>query len=129
MHDVGKIAGGLVVFLVLATSPLWYNALSASTPAVPELGQPPNGSQQCVESKEYMRAFHMDLLNQWRDDVVRNGERDYTSSLFGSTYDMSLSRTCMDCHSNKAEFCDRCHTYLAVSPYCWDCHVEPREVP
>ena len=37
MHDVGKIAGGLVVFLVLVTSPLWYNALSASTPDVPEL--------------------------------------------------------------------------------------------
>ena len=21
---------------------------------------------------------------------------------------------------------DACHTYLAVSPYCWDCHVEPK---
>ena len=29
---------------------------------------------------------------------------------------MSLTRTCMDCHSNKAEFCDRCHNYLAVRP-------------
>ena len=127
MHDVGKIAGGLVVFLVLATSPLWYNALSASTPAVPELEKPPNGSQQCVEETEYMRASHMDLLNGWRDDVVRTGARDYSSALTGRTFDMSLSRTCMDCHSNKADFCDRCHDYLAVDPYCWDCHVEPRE--
>ena len=76
MHDVGKIAGGLVVFLVLVTSPLWYNALSASTPGVPELAKPPNGSQQCVEEAEYMRANHMDILNEWRDDVVRTGERD-----------------------------------------------------
>jgi hypothetical protein len=127
MHDVGKIAGGLVVFLVLATSPLWYNALSASPADMPRLDLPPNGAQQCVETKEYMRASHMDLLNAWRDEVVRTGLRDYQSTLSGRTFDKSLSRTCMDCHSNKAEFCDRCHDYLAVSPYCWDCHVEPRE--
>ena len=64
--------------------------------------------------------------NQWRDDVVRKGEREYVSSSNGKIFDMSLSRTCMDCHSNKAEFCDACHTYMAVSPYCWDCHVEPK---
>jgi hypothetical protein len=127
MHDVGKIAGGLVVFLVLVTSPLWYNALSASPPSAPEVADPPNGSKQCIEATDYMRAYHMDLLNDWRDDVVRIGLRDYHSDLTGTTYDMSLSRTCMDCHSNKAEFCDRCHNYMAVDPYCWDCHVEPKE--
>jgi hypothetical protein len=127
MHDVGKIAGGLIVFLVLATSPLWYNALSASTPDVPQVDPPPNGSQECVESKEFMRSNHMDLLNDWRDAVVRDGVRDYESTLSDRTFDMSLSRTCMDCHSNKAEFCDRCHDYMAVDPYCWDCHVEPKE--
>jgi len=73
-----------------------------------------------------MRASHMDLLNQWRDDVVRVGNRDYKSTLTGKTFDMSLSRTCMDCHSNKADFCDRCHDFLSVDPYCWDCHVEPK---
>jgi hypothetical protein len=41
---------------------------------------------------------------------------------------MSLSNTCLDCHSNKAEFCDRCHNYASVSPYCWDCHIDnPKE--
>ena len=29
---------------------------------------------------------------------------------------MSLSNTCLDCHSNKAEFCDNCHTYASVKP-------------
>ena len=28
---------------------------------------------------------------------------------------MSLSNTCLDCHSNKAEFCDRCHNYASVT--------------
>jgi hypothetical protein len=126
MYDAGKIIVGLVVFIILATSPLWLNAMLGGSPEVPEIKLPTNGSTECVEGTEYMRAEHMDLLNQWRDDVVRRGTRDYVSSTSGKVYDMSLSRTCMDCHSNKAEFCDACHTYLAVSPYCWDCHVEPK---
>lgn len=127
MYDAGKIIAGLVVFLVLVTSPLWYNAVSARDVAPPKLVMPANGSTQCVEATGYMRSSHMDLLNQWRDRVVREGERDYTSSLTGTSYDMSLSRTCMGCHTNKSTFCDDCHTYMAVDPYCWDCHVEPKE--
>ena len=38
---------------------------------------------------------------------------------------MSLTNTCLGCHSNKAQFCDQCHNYLEVTPYCWDCHVDP----
>jgi hypothetical protein len=127
MRDAGKIIGGLIIFVVVMTSPLWFNAFSASSVEPPKLGPPPNGSEECVEAVEYMRAFHMDLLNEWRDEVVRKNERAYVSTTNGRTFDKSLSRTCMDCHSNKAEFCDRCHTYMAVSPYCWDCHVEPKE--
>ena len=111
MHDGWKIVAGLAVFVVLATSPLVYNAVSADPAAMPELADPPNGARQCVEDAEWMRASHMD-----------------TSGLTGTVHDMSLSETCMGCHSNKAEFCDRCHTYMAVAPYCWDCHVEPEEV-
>jgi hypothetical protein len=128
MTNAGKIIGGLVIFLALMTAPLWMNALSSDSVAAPEVDPPPNGSQECVEQVEYMRSFHMDLLNEWRDEVVREGNRDYVSTTNGRTFDMSLSRTCMDCHSNKADFCDRCHNFLAVTPFCWDCHVEPKEV-
>ncbi len=126
MYDAGKIIVGLVVFFVLATSPLWFNALTEKGPEAPKLVYPTNGSTECVETKDYMIPNHMDLLNLWRDDVVRKAKRDYVSSSNGKIFDMSLSRTCMDCHSNKAEFCDACHTYMAVTPYCWDCHVEPK---
>jgi hypothetical protein len=126
MYDASKIVAGLAVFVVLATSPLWYNAISAAPPDAPELQQPPNGSTECVEATEYMRANHMDLLDQWRDTVVREDVRTYTSEA-GKDYTMSLSDTCLDCHSNKEQFCDACHTYSAVAPYCWDCHVIPEE--
>ena len=45
----------------------------------------------------------------------------------GKAYNMSLQNTCMKCHPNKSEFCDKCHNYTSVKPYCWDCHVEPKE--
>jgi hypothetical protein len=37
---------------------------------------------------------------------------------------MSLEDTCFKCHSNTSQFCDSCHTYAGVQPYCWDCHNE-----
>jgi hypothetical protein len=127
MYDASKIVAGLAVFVVLATSPLWFNQISSASAEKPELQQPTNGSTECVEATEYMRSSHMDLLDQWRDTVVREDVRDYTSELSGKTYTMSLTDTCLDCHSKKSEFCDACHTYSAVSPYCWDCHVIPEE--
>jgi hypothetical protein len=127
MYDAGKIVAGIAVFLVLVTSPLWFNALSADSPEPPQLPKPANGATQCVEDTEWMRASHMDLLNEWREEVVRSNERLYTSELTGVAYEKSLTRTCLGCHERKAEFCDSCHTYMAVSPYCWDCHVDPKE--
>ena len=129
MHDGAKIAGGLVLFAAVMTSPFWYNALTAAPSAVPAVDPPPNGSKECVEARSYMRANHMDLLNEWREAVVREGERSYVSTTNGRAFEMSLSRTCLDCHVNKAEFCDRCHTFMAVAPDCWSCHVEPKEAP
>ncbi len=127
MNDAGKIIGGLVIFLLLVTSPMWYHLAAGNEAGEPELVIPAAAGEVCVADAEYMRAFHMDLLNEWRDEVVRKGDRIHVAP-DGKEYDRSLSRTCMGCHTNKAEFCDRCHDYAAVTPYCWGCHVEPKEV-
>ena len=127
MFDSGKVIAGLIVFLILVTAPLWYGAISGRGGEVPELVLPVElEGQDCIRDTEYMRASHMDLLNQWRDDVVRKGERVYEAP-DGRRYVMSLQNTCMSCHYNKTEFCDRCHDYMSVEPYCWQCHVEPQE--
>ena len=127
MYDAGKVIAGLALFLVLATSPLWINALSEESSAAPELKLPPNGASACVKDTEYMRSSHMDLLNEWRDDVVRRDDRWYIFEADGveKTVRKSLTETCLSCHSNKADFCDSCHSYVAVDPYCWDCHIIP----
>lgn len=125
MYDAGKIIIGLAVFIALASYPLWYDAARGDIPTSvdPKII---TAEKECVAPTEYMKANHMDLLNQWRDNVVRKNIRVYTAES-GRKFEMSLSHTCMDCHSNKSEFCDVCHNYAGVDPYCWDCHVEPEE--
>jgi hypothetical protein len=124
MRDKTRIYVGLVVFLALVTFPIWYNMVSGEAAEAPEIVLP-IGETQCVLDGDYMRTEHMQLLMDWRDEVVRDKQRIHTAE-DGRRFDKSLTRTCMDCHANKAEFCDRCHDYLGVKPYCWDCHVEPK---
>lgn len=125
MHDKGKILLGLAVFVILVAAPILYNTMAGGAGVVPELKYPLD-EKQCVESKEYMRENHMQLIMDWRDSVVREGNRTYVAS-DGKEYNMSLTGECLGCHSNKAEFCDQCHNYLKVKPYCWDCHIVPKE--
>ena len=124
IFDSGKVTVGIVFFLVVVLSPIWYNAFTGKAGYVPELRLPAE-EKQCVESAAFMRANHMELLNLWKEMVVRTGERTYKAG-DGRTYTMSLAGTCMKCHSNKDEFCDRCHSYADVQPQCWDCHVAPK---
>jgi len=126
MYDAGKVIAGIVIFLALITFPIWFNAVAGEEADAPDLAIDPQYTQ-CVESTEYMKRNHMDLLNEWRDIVVREGQRTFIAP-DGNEYEMSLTNTCMKCHSNRAEFCQKCHNYMAVAPYCWDCHLEPEEV-
>lgn len=127
MNDKKWIILGLVIFVGLFSFPLWYNLLLKPGTAAPApelvLTAKAQAAKQCVRSTDYMKAEHMQLLDSWRHSVVRNGQREYINP-DGKMYTMSLSNTCLDCHSNKAEFCDRCHNYASVRPYCWDCHIE-----
>jgi hypothetical protein len=127
MSDKKYIILGLIIFVVIVTFPLWYNRGKAAPAPDLILTEKAKAAKVCVRSTDYMKAEHMQLLDVWRDSVVRRGARIYVSS-DGKEYNMSLSKTCLDCHSNKAEFCDRCHNYASVRPYCWDCHIDnPKE--
>jgi cytochrome c len=124
MYDGPKIITGLAVFVFIVLFPFLYTAAMGKGDHRPDPKLPAQ-EKECIESKEYMNAWHMDMLNTWRDSVVRDGNRVFTAS-DGEKHEMSLSLNCMKCHENKAQFCDQCHNYLGVSPYCWDCHVEPK---
>jgi hypothetical protein len=118
-----KILAGLVIFIAVITFPFWYNLGKAAPAPELELTAKAKAAKTCVMSTEYMKANHMQLLDVWRHNVVRKGERMFVNA-DGQLYNMSLSNTCLDCHSNKEQFCDRCHDYASVRPYCWDCHID-----
>jgi len=126
MRDRGLIVGGLIVFLGLIAFPIWYNLAGGPAAAQPPEIPLPVSEKECVAPTAYMKTSHMNLLIAWRDAVVRQDMRTFTA-FNGRTYNMSLSNTCLQqCHTSKADFCDRCHTYSGVkTPYCWDCHVDP----
>lgn len=142
MYDKGKIIIGLIVFLAVTTFPFWYNRASGTASVYPPPKPVPQG-YHCVEDLEFMRASHMQLLNEWRDKVVREGARVYESRYFqGEKYAMSLSNTCLKCHADWSGFaggnmaiapedqprtCLECHDYAGVTVYCYDCHIHPQE--
>ncbi len=127
MYDGGKIIAGVIIGLIFLTFPIWYT--HGKTVKRPEV-KLPEKEKQCVEPGAYMKTKHMQLLDLWRDSVVRVAQRSYIAPS-GRKFDMSLQNTCMsaDCHAKKTEFCDRCHNYTGVVPYCWDCHIPPKEEP
>ena len=132
IYDSGKVITGIVVLLGVVGFSFFYDLGKAAKAPEPEITTPaiqgmPEAERVCVEPKAYMRANHMKLLNQWRDQVVRKGKREYVG-FSKKKYTMSLQNTCMECHSNYDNFCNRCHTYSGITPYCWNCHVnKPKE--
>lgn len=127
LYNKNVVIAGLIILAVLATFPFWYNHGKAAPAPKPELTEKAKAAKECIRSTAYMKTEHMQLLDVWRDTVVRDGIRTYVNEA-GKEFDMSLSNTCLDCHSNKEKFCDVCHDYASVDPYCWDCHIEnPKE--
>ena len=130
LYNGGKIIAGIVIFVVLITFPFWFGHGKKPLMPEPSLDTPTIAALQdkkCVEDTAFMRANHMKLITTWRDKVVREGERSYTTKS-GKVIEASLTGACLKCHSNKEQFCDRCHGYVGAKPVCWSCHIIPGEV-
>ena len=127
MYGGGRIILGIVIFLILLTFPMWFNVMGSRKLPNVESAAKAYGFKDCVEPVQYMRTSHMQLLKEWRDDVVREGGVRTGKTESGHEYERSLQNGCMACHKSKKKFCDECHNYAAVKPYCWDCHIPPQE--
>ena len=128
MRDRPIIFTGLLLFLVFATLPFWYDVAGAVTTKGPQPKLPAN-EKVCVAAVEFMKTSHMQLLLDMREQAVRQDHNTF-AGLNGKTYPISLSNTCLkQCHGAKADFCDRCHDYAGVSPTCWSCHLDPSQTP
>lgn len=125
MYDKAKIITGLFIFAGIVSFPFFYNLKKPYSKPEPSLNTPVISNmskRECVREAKVMRAYHMQLLKEWRDSVVQRGNRKY-GVIDGVFYEKSLERTCMKCHSNKKSFCDRCHSYVNIKPDCFNCHI------
>ena len=122
MSDKLKVIIGLLIFFLIFTTPFWFKS-GKKEDHKPILSKEAKIAGKCVFSKEKMKRDHMQLLDVWRDTVVRDGKRVF-KNIEGVEFEMSISNSCLKCHTNKKEFCDKCHDYASVRPYCWDCHIE-----
>lgn len=114
---------GLILFIAIITLPLWTGLFVSETLRDP-IVKPVSG--ECVESVEYMRKNHMKLLYKWRDLVVRESINNYTNEA-GKIFEISLTNTCLECHSDSSEFCARCHEKVGAEITCWGCHFETND--
>ncbi|MGO9620312.1 MAG: sulfate reduction electron transfer complex DsrMKJOP subunit DsrJ [Desulfobaccales bacterium] len=130
-YDLKYILLGLVIFFGLVFSPILPNlgkivaapSPKVDTPAILKLAEK---ERQCVMPTPYMRANHMQMLIDWREAAVRHADREFINPA-GKKFTVSLSNTCMECHSNKTQFCDKCHNYVEVTPNCWGCHLDKEQ--
>lgn len=118
----------VIILLIIFFSPLIYNASApgfekeAPTVKNGELAKPEG--DHCIENATWMKAWHMDLIHNLRTEAIRHQDITYTSEDYGETYNASLN-TCWECHESKEDFCNACHEYTGVKPYCFECHITP----
>ena len=74
-------------------------------------------SDSCVRETGYMRFYHMDLLKEVREDVIRHGTRG----------EITLSG-CRECHTYRDQFCNKCHDAVTLKLDCFGCHYYPESV-
>jgi len=121
MYNANKVIPGIIIFILFFTIPIWLNFGRLEAIPKPEL---PKKEKKCIESKEYMRAYHMKLLDDWRKKAIRENKYIYTAS-DGKKYFISLQRTCFKCHNDTEKFCNECHNFVITHPDCWNCHIAP----
>ena len=116
MYAKSKVIPGLVIFVGIVAFPFFINRVNPSS-------EPIIATQKgkCVREKDFMKKEHMKVLKQWREEVVREGKREPVY-INGIRYEKSLEMSCLKCHKRES-FCDRCHSYANVKPYCWNCHI------
>ncbi|NQT13563.1 MAG: hypothetical protein HQ582_12495 [Planctomycetes bacterium] len=108
-HVVARIAGGVVGLVRGVVS-------DGAEPAGPFLEKADTDQETCIRgmSALEMRLHHWEHLKTIREEFVRHGHRSKDGL-----------RNCKDCHTSRAEFCDKCHNAVTLTPDCWQCHNYP----
>jgi hypothetical protein len=121
-------AVGKGLLLLIAALAFAAPVLAADSNRVPKPVIEPARGEKCVESTEFMRRNHMELLKHQRDATTHQGIRTRNHSLNG----------CIECHASRKNnsvvgseqnFCQSCHSYAAVKLDCFECHASKPKAP
>ena len=112
----------VLVFVTIMLLPLGYYVVRGTAVALGEkpseefLETPVTEDDKCLWNMEAgeVRLRHWEQLARIREDVVRFGIRDVKGL-----------NECRECHQSKANFCDKCHHRVGLTPDCFDCHYYP----
>ncbi len=122
LTSVVPIVAAVIIVLPIGFSLVWAVAAPSAGGAEPFLVMP-EGEEECVEEVTYMRFQHMDLLLDLRDEVVREGSHRQVV-LDGQVRQITLDG-CWDCHTDRTQFCNRCHDSVNLNLNCFKCHHDP----
>ena len=132
LYDRGKIIAGIVIFLILITFPFWYGKGKAVAPPELELDTPAI-EQLAGKALRGGCRLHAGQPHEASDRLARRASSGKASALYtatdGRVFEMSLTGTCLKCHSNKDQFCDRCHDYVGVEALLLELPYRPRGGP
>ncbi len=103
-----------VILLPILYSLAGFVFAGGPDPGTPFLQPPEERFVYCVRDTEYMRFHHWELLQEVRDEVVRDGKAGDV------TFD-----GCRACHPDRGRFCNQCHSAANVNPDCFACHYYP----
>lgn len=126
---MGSLSGIRQFARILLAGALLLLAGGANSETAVTSGSKAASQESCVAPTAVMRRNHMDFLKHDRNKTVHQGIRDTQFSL----------AECVDCHASKdsagaykpvnaeGEFCDSCHSYVAVDLACFQCHRKTPE--
>lgn len=113
--------GRALVLMAAALMLAWGTAAMAQGGRTPAPEVVIESEEACVAPPAEMRRQHGHMLAAQKDRTVRQGIRGEAVSLSG----------CIDCHANSSNgsvvgsdrnFCQSCHSFVAVKLTCFDCH-------
>lgn len=122
LSSVVPTVATVIILLPIAFSVVWAVASPGDEGAQPFLVMPER-EEACIEDTAYMRFQHMDLLLDLRDEVVREGSHMQVV-VDGQVRQVTLDG-CWDCHTDRTQFCNRCHDSVNLNLNCFKCHHDP----
>ncbi len=121
----------LLLAIVGLNGVLDASADEGASKSVPVPVIPRGRGDSCVDDTDFMRRYHMVVLQKQHDETFATGEisTPYSITECVSCHAVMESKTRPVSADKPEHFCRLCHDYVAVTIDCFDCHNSRRRPP